>query len=67
MPGDLDHIARGQVDTYQFTVQAGDLVSFRLLRVASSGLPDVSTSFFFAIYANDPAQDNRPYAINVDA
>ncbi|MCX6633196.1 MAG: YD repeat-containing protein [Candidatus Solibacter sp.] len=56
----------GQVDNYQFSVQAGDIVSFRLLRVASSGSPDTSTSFFFAIYAADPARDNRPFAVNVD-
>ena len=41
-------------------------MSFRLLRVASSGSPDTNTFFFFAIYAADPAQDNRPYAVNVD-
>ena len=56
----------GQVDTYQFSVQTGDVVSFRLLRVATSGLPDTRTGFFFAIYAADPAQNNRPFAVNVD-
>ena len=66
LAGAISTTSRGQVDTYQYTVQAGDLVSFRLLRVASTGLPDVNTFFFFAIYANDPAQDNRPYAVNVD-
>ena len=41
-------------------------MSFRLLRVATSGLPNTSTAFFFAIYAADPTQNNRPYAVNVD-
>ena len=67
LPGNISTTSPGQVDTYQFAVQTGDLVSFRLLRVASSGLPDTSTSFFFAIYAADPTQDNRPYVVNVDA
>ena len=66
LAGAISTTSRGQVDTYQFAVQAGDLVSFRLLRVASTGLPDTNTFFFFAIYANDPAHDNRPYAVNVD-
>ena len=56
----------GQVDTYQFSVQTGDVVRFRLLRVATSGLPNTNTGFFFAVYAADPAQNNRPYAVNVD-
>jgi YD repeat-containing protein len=56
----------GQVDTYQFSVRTGDIVSFRLLRVATSGSPDTNTDFFFAIYAADPAQNNRPFAVNVD-
>ena len=66
LAGAISTTSRGQVDTFQYAVQAGDLVSFRLLRVASTGLPDVNTFFFFAIYANDPAHDNRPYAVNVD-
>ncbi len=67
LAGNLSTSSRGQVDSYQFSVQTGDVVSFRLLRVATSGLPDTSTSFFFAIYAADPAQDNRPYVVNMDA
>ena len=63
---DLDHHRAGQVDTYQFTVQAGDLISFRLLRVASSGLPDTNTGFFFAIYGPTRRTINRPDAVNVD-
>jgi YD repeat-containing protein len=66
LAGTISTASRGQVDTYQYAVQPGDLVSFRLLRVASTGLPDTNTVFFFAIYANDPAHDNRPYAVNVD-
>src|ERR1035441_285264 len=66
LAGAISPFVPGQVDTYQFSVTAGDLVSFRLLRVASSGLPDTSTSFFFAIYAADPTQNNRPFALNAD-
>ena len=66
LAGAISTFVPGQVDTYQFSVTAGDLVSFRLLRVASSGLPDTSTSFFFAIYAADPTQNNRPFALNAD-
>lgn len=64
--GAISTSALGQVDTYQFSVQTGDVVSFRLLRVATSGLPDTGTDFFFAIYAADPARNNRPFAVNVD-
>jgi YD repeat-containing protein len=66
LAGAISTTAPGQVDTYQFSVTAGDLVSFRLLRVATSGLPNTNTSFFFAIYAADPTQGNRPFAVNVD-
>ena len=66
LAGAISTSVPGQVDTYQFSVTAGDIVSFRLLRVANSGLPDTSTSFFFAIYAADPTQNNRPFAVNVD-
>ncbi len=66
LAGTISTSVLSQVDTYQYTVQAGDIVSFRLLRVATSGSPDTSTGFFFAIYAADPAQGNRPFAVNVD-
>ncbi|MEO8594671.1 MAG: RHS repeat domain-containing protein [Candidatus Solibacter sp.] len=64
--GTLSTTVQAQVDSYQFNVTAGDVVSFRVQRVSTSGAPDTSTGFFFAIYANDPAQQNRPYAVNVD-
>ena len=60
--GAISTSSPGQVDTYQFSVKTGDIVSFRLLRVATSGSP----GFFFAVYAADPAQNNRPFAVNVD-
>jgi YD repeat-containing protein len=50
-PTDTDHL--GQMDTYQFNVNAGDLISYRLLRVASSGSLDTSTGFFMAVYGPD--------------
>ncbi len=40
----------GQMDTYQFPVQAGDLISFRLLRVSVSGGIDTGTGFFMAVF-----------------
>jgi YD repeat-containing protein len=66
MAGTISTSLPGQVDTYQFPAQAGDVVRFRLLRVAASGSPNTNTGFLFAIYAADPAQNNRPYAVNVD-
>ena len=66
LAGAISTSVPGQVDTYQFSVQTGDVVSFRLLRVAASGLPNTNTDFLFAIYAADPAQGNRPFAVNVD-
>jgi YD repeat-containing protein len=66
LAGSLSTSVPGQVNSYQFSVQTGDVVSFRLLRVASSGLPNTSTSFFFAIYATDPTRNNLPYVVNVD-
>ncbi|MGD0772418.1 MAG: RHS repeat domain-containing protein [Candidatus Solibacter sp.] len=66
LAGSLSSSVPGQVDSYQFSVTAGDVVSFRLLRVASSGLPNTGTSFFFAVYAADPTRNNLPYAVNVD-
>ena len=65
--GAISTSARGQMDTYQFAVRTGDVVSFRLLRVATSGSPDPNTFFFLAIYAADPTQNNLPFAVNVDA
>jgi YD repeat-containing protein len=65
-PGTIATSMPAQVDTYQFSVQTGDVVSFRLLRVATSGSPDTSTGFFFAIYAADPTRNNLPFAVNVD-
>jgi YD repeat-containing protein len=65
--GAIATTAQGQVDAYRYAVQAGDVVSFRLLRVATSGLPNTATAFFFAIYAPDPARNNLPYAVNLDA
>jgi YD repeat-containing protein len=56
----------GQVDSYQFSVQTGDMVSFRVQRVAGSGFVNTNTSFIFAIYAADPGQGNRPFAVNID-
>jgi YD repeat-containing protein len=66
MAGTISTTVPGQVDTYQVSVRAGDVVSFRLLRVGTSGLPDTSAFFLFAIYAADPARNNRPFAVNVD-
>ena len=66
LAGAISTTVPGQVDTYQYSVQSGDVVSFRLLRVATSGLPNTSTGFFFAIYAADPTQNNRPFVVNVD-
>ena len=62
--GAISTTVPGQIDTYQYSVQTGNVVSFRLLRVSNSGSPDTSTGFFFAIYANDPTQGNRPYVVN---
>ena len=64
--GEISTSVPGQVDSYQFSVQTGDIVSFRLQRVASSGPASANTSFLFVIYATDPAQGNRPFAVNVD-
>ena len=66
MAGAISTTVPGQVDTYQYSVQTGDVVRFRLLRVATSGLPSTNTGFFLAIYAADPARNNRPFAVNVD-
>ena len=66
LAGAISTTVPGQVDTYQFSVQTGDVVSFRLLRVAASGSPNTNTSFFFAIYAPDPTQNNLPFAVNAD-
>ena len=66
MAGAISTTLPGQVDTYQFSVQTGDVVRFRLLRVAASGVPSTNTGFFLAIYAADPTQNNRPFAVNVD-
>jgi YD repeat-containing protein len=66
LAGAISTTVPGQVDTYQFAVTAGDVVSFRVLRVASSGLPNTSTSFLFAIYAADPTRNNLPFAVNAD-
>jgi YD repeat-containing protein len=69
-PGQLSSTSPGQVNTYQFNATAGDLISFRLLRVANSGFLNTGTSFFFAIYAADPALNaaagttNAVYAVN---
>ena len=45
LAGAISTTVPGQVDTYQFSVQTGDVVSFRLLRVAASGSPNTNTSF----------------------
>jgi YD repeat-containing protein len=66
LAGAISTTVPGQVDTYQYSVQSGDVVSFRLLRVATSGLPNTGTAFFFALYAADPTQNNRPFVVNVD-
>ena len=66
LAGTISTSLPGQVDTYQFSVQTGDVVRFSLLRVAASGVPNTNTGFFLAIYAADPAQNNRPFAVNVD-
>jgi YD repeat-containing protein len=66
LAGAISTTVPGQVDTYQYSVQSGDIVSFRLLRVSTSGLPNTSTGFFFAIYAADPTQNNRPFVVDVD-
>ena len=66
LAGAISTTVPGQVDTYQYSVQSGDVVSFRLLRVATSGLPNTNTAFFFAIYAADPTQNNRPFVVDVD-
>ncbi len=50
-PTDTDHY--GQMDTYQFQVNAGDTISYRLLRVAVSGGLDTGTGFFMAVYGPD--------------
>jgi YD repeat-containing protein len=50
-PADTDHW--GQMDTYQFQANAGDLISYRLLRVAVSGGLDTGTGFFLAVYDPD--------------
>ena len=57
--GAISSTVPGQVDNYQFSVTSGDVVSFRLLRVASSGSVNTNTGFFFAIYAADPTQNNQ--------
>jgi YD repeat-containing protein len=64
--GSISTSVPGQVDAYQFSVQTGDVVSFRVLRVATSGSPNTNTSFFFAIYAADPSQNNLPAVVNAD-
>ncbi len=66
LAGAISTTVPGQVDTYQYSVQSGDVVSFRLLRVSTSGLPNTGTAFFFAIYAADPTQNNRPFVVDVD-
>ena len=48
---DTDHW--GQMDTYQFQVTAGDVISYRLLRVAISGSLDTGTGFLMAVYGPD--------------
>ena len=45
--------SRGQMDTLPVPGAAGDLISFRLLRVAVSGGLDTGTGFFLAIYGPD--------------
>jgi YD repeat-containing protein len=50
----------GQIDTYKYEAQAGDLLSFRLLRTASSGQIDTNTYFVLAIYGPDA------HALNAD-
>jgi YD repeat-containing protein len=51
----------GQIDTYTFDAQSGDLLSFRLLRTVNSGTFDSGTYFLMAIYGPDG------HAINTDA
>lgn len=65
--GAISTTSFAQVDTYQYSVTAGDIVSFRVQRVSNAGLPDNNTFFMFAVYAADPTQSNRPFAVNVDA
>jgi YD repeat-containing protein len=50
----------GQIDTYKFDAQAGDVLSFRLLRTASSGAIDTNTYFVLAIYGPNA------HALNAD-
>lgn len=71
-PGQLSNFAPAQVDSYQFSAQTGDTISFRLLRVANSGVLNTGTVFFYAIYAADPAlntaagTNGKVYAVNLD-
>jgi YD repeat-containing protein len=51
----------GQIDTFKFSVQQGDSISFRLLRVAGSSFIDTNTYFVMAIY------DGNGKTINVDS
>jgi YD repeat-containing protein len=51
----------GQIDTYTFDAQSGNLLSFRLLRTVNSGSFDNNTYFLMAIYGPDG------HAINTDA
>ena len=41
------------MDTFQYSARAGDVISFRLLRVASGGPLDTSTGFYVAVYGPD--------------
>jgi YD repeat-containing protein len=43
----------GQLDTYQYNVTSGDVVSFRILRVASNNTLDTGTYFGLAVYGPD--------------
>src|SRR5262249_28259777 len=43
----------GQVDTYQFNANSGDILSIRLLRTLSSGALDTGTYFVLAVYGPD--------------
>jgi len=53
------------VDTYQFSVQTGDVVRFRLLRVATSVCPTRIRLLFRHLRRRSGAEQ-RPFAVNVD-
>jgi YD repeat-containing protein len=49
----LPPLRPGQIDTYTFNANSGDLLRFRLLRTVNSGTYDPNTYFLLAVYGSD--------------